>query len=130
MFVHTFDLYNQQPEGPSTEDPSTQESDHDHGRVFTTQATVKIKHLRREELILLTAKQLLHGAKGRKTANTHPESAPLWVSRIGWALGRLLIVCRGWVGVPKRHTVDTEIQVKLIPPTYLFAFAFAFSKTY
>ena len=24
------------------------------------------------------------------------------------------------------NTVDTEIKVKLIPPTYLFAFAFAF----
>ena len=66
-------------------------------RLFTTEATIKIKHFRREELILiekhicfwqrsLTAKQLLHGAKGRKTANTHPESAFGWVL-IGWALG-------------------------------------------
>ena len=35
----------------------------------------------------LTAKQLLHGAKRRGTANTHPESAFGWVL-IGWALGR------------------------------------------
>ena len=33
--------------------------------------------------------QLLHGAKGRETANTHPESAFGWVL-IGWALGRSL----------------------------------------
>ena len=37
----------------------------------------------------LTAKQLIHGAKGRKTANTHPEPAFGWVL-IGWALGRSL----------------------------------------
>ena len=37
----------------------------------------------------LTARQLLHGAKGGQTANTHPESAFGWVL-IGWALGRLL----------------------------------------
>ena len=36
----------------------------------------------------LTAKQLLHGAKGNN-ANTHPESAFGWVL-IGWALGRSL----------------------------------------
>ena len=68
----------------------------------TTEAIIKSKHVRREELILrekntcfwqrsLTAKQLLHGAKGRKTANTHPESAFGWVL-IGWALGLSLII--------------------------------------
>ena len=49
-----------------------------------TEATIKSKHIEREELIRmentcfwqrsLTAKQLIHGAKGRKTANTHPGS--------------------------------------------------------
>ena len=67
---------------------------------FTTEATIKSKHFRREQLIRmenscfwqrsLTAKQLFHGAKGRKTANTHPESAFGWVL-IGWACGRSLI---------------------------------------
>ena len=33
----------------------------------------------------LTVKQLLHGAKGRKTGNTHPASAFGWVF-VGWAL--------------------------------------------
>ena len=42
----------------------------------------------------LTAKQLLNGANGRKTANTHPESAFGWVL-IGWALGRPLRVIKG-----------------------------------
>ena len=37
----------------------------------------------------LTAKQLLGGVKGRRTANTHPESASRWVL-IGWALRRSL----------------------------------------
>ena len=37
----------------------------------------------------LKAKQLLHGEKGRKTANPHPESTFGWVL-IGWALGWLL----------------------------------------
>ena len=63
----------------------------------TTEATIKSKNFRREELIVwkptcfwqraLTAKQLLHGAKGKITANTHPESALGWVL-IGSALGR------------------------------------------
>ena len=67
---------------------------------FTTEATIKSKHFRRKGLVLmentcfwqrsLTAKQPLHGAKGRKTANTHPESAFGWVL-IGWALGCSLI---------------------------------------
>ena len=98
LFILSGHLHNgrcshkQPPEGPSTEDPSTQESH--------PEATIKIKHLSREELNLmeetnffgqrsLMAKQLLHGAKGRKTANTHPESAFAWVL-IGWALGRSL----------------------------------------
>ena len=58
--------------------------------LFTTEATIKIKHFRRRahsngktlmfSAASLTAKQLLHGAKG-ENANTHP----------GWALGRSLI---------------------------------------
>ena len=79
------------PEGPSTEDPSTQESRPDHG---TTEATIKIKRFPREEMEntyfwqrLLTARQLLHGAKARKTANTHPESTLGGSSLVGpWAL--------------------------------------------
>ena len=67
---------------------------------FTTEATIKSKDFGEEELLLmekhmflqrsLTAKQLLHGAKGRKTAHTHPESAFGRVL-IGWALRRSLI---------------------------------------
>ena len=37
----------------------------------------------------LTAKQLLHGAKGRKTANSHPESV-LGGSSLGGPLGALV----------------------------------------
>ena len=37
----------QQSEGPLTEDPSTQDSHHDHGRVFTAEATIKIKNFGR-----------------------------------------------------------------------------------
>ena len=41
------------PEGPLTEDPSTQESHPDHGMgLFTTEATIKNKHFRRDELIV------------------------------------------------------------------------------
>ena len=40
-------FFEQPPEFPSTDDPSTQGSHPDHGRVFTTAATFKIKHFRR-----------------------------------------------------------------------------------
>ena len=47
-FCRFFCQIKQQPEGPLTEDPSTQESHHDNGRVFfTTEAIFKIKHFRR-----------------------------------------------------------------------------------
>ena len=84
----------QPPEGPSTKGITLI-------RVgfFTTEAAIKSKRSRREELIpmentcfwqrSLTAKQLFHEVKRRKTANTHPESAFGWVF-IGWALGRSL----------------------------------------
>ena len=88
------------PEGPSTEDPSTQESHLDHGVGFlTTEATIKSKHFRREELMLmedtrfyqwlLAAKQLLHGAKERKL-QTLTLSPLLGGSSFGWAFGRSL----------------------------------------
>ena len=37
----------QEPEGPLTEDPSTQKSHHDNGRGLTAAATIKVKHFRR-----------------------------------------------------------------------------------
>ena len=68
-----FSTFKQQPEGPLTEDPSTQESDHDSGRFFITEATIKIKHFRRrahlneETHVFATIKQLLHGENGSGT---------------------------------------------------------------
>ena len=70
-------------EGPLSEDPSTQEIHRDHGRVLTTEATIKIKHLgevliRMEppHMFLATIadekKKLLHGEKGRETAKNSP----------------------------------------------------------
>ena len=44
--------FQQPPEGPLTEGPSTQDNHPDHGRVFTTEATIKSKHFTRKELIL------------------------------------------------------------------------------
>ena len=44
-------MHKQPPEGLSTEDPATQESQLIMIGVFTTEATIKIKALRREELI-------------------------------------------------------------------------------
>ena len=72
--------------------------------LFTAEATIKSKHFRREQKNILmeehifwqralTVKQLLHGAKGRETANAYPESAVGWVL-IGWALGRSLKILR------------------------------------
>ena len=64
---------------------------------FTTEATIKIKHFRREELILmkkhqcfsqqsLTAKQLVHGVKGREL-QTLTLSLLLGGSSLGGPLG-------------------------------------------
>ena len=69
--------FKQQPEGPLTEDPSTQESHHDHGRAFSR---LKQPHQNRalqerssfewrKPMFLVTIadnKLLLHGEKGRK----------------------------------------------------------------
>ena len=56
----------------------------------------------------LTAKQLLYGAKGRKTANTHSESACGW-ALIGWAL---VSGTRSRVGVFARTTPETMVMRK------------------
>ena len=67
--------------------------------LFTTEATIKSKHYRREEFILMEKHMFLKTVTnnhttapwgdGKKTANTQPESAFGWVL-IGWALGHLL----------------------------------------
>ena len=84
------------PDGPSTEDPSTQESHPDHGRVFHDWSNrIKIKHFRRDELIQMGKKHMSWATvadgqtaaswgERKKTASTHPESAFGWVL-IGWA---------------------------------------------
>ena len=81
---------------------------------FRTAAAIKIKYFRSRELILmekntwfwprsLTAKQLLHGEKGRKTANPHPESAS-GVSTLGGPLG-----ARQKIGGEKqKKTINTK----------------------
>ena len=57
---------------------------------FTTEATIKIKHFRREELILMEEHMLLATvADGQTATSCSPESAFGWVL-IGWALGRSL----------------------------------------
>ena len=58
--------YKQPPEGPSTEDPSTQESHPDHARVsHKTEAAIKIKNFRRAELTLIMEKPHVFG-NGRR----------------------------------------------------------------
>ena len=88
---------------------------------FTNAATIKSKHFRREELIRsgkkhmflwqrsLMAKQLLHGAKGRKSANAHPESAFGWVRFwVGpWALVEM---CLSWFSLTRPlPSLDAQI---------------------
>ena len=64
----------------------------------------------------LTAKQLLHGAKGRKTANTHPESFFGW-ALIGWAVGRSLTQMEGLTKVEpcRGKTAPTAISRTFAP---------------
>ena len=77
----------QPPEGPLTEDPSTQESHPDHGRVFfTIEATIKNKQFRRRVHLVEKHMFLATADDGQ---NTHPESA-FGRILIGWAFGRSL----------------------------------------
>ena len=105
-------LSKQQPEGPLTEDPSTQASHHDHGRVFRCkEAAMKIKHFRKGahanggDTVFAT----IADGMGRRKENrkTHPESA-IGCLLVGWVLGRSLIISIAAEGHHPRATTLCE----------------------